>query len=108
MPDKKSEKRKEERIKKTIKSEAKSDDALTYSTTVDMSSGGIFISTPEPLKNGSEIELSLTLPGEGEVKVNGVVKWIREDEKQGCRAGMGIEFRNMDDSTKKKLGTLIR
>ncbi len=104
MPDK----RKEERTKKTIKSEVKSEEALTYSTTVDVSTGGMFISTPEPLGSGSKIELSITVPGDGEVTIHGVVKWIRDDETGGCRAGMGIEFQDMDESTKKKLGELIR
>lgn len=104
MPDK----RKEERVKKTIRSEVRSDDALTYSSTVDVSTGGIFISTPEPIGSGSKIELSITVPGDGEVTIHGVVKWIREDEKEGCRAGMGIEFQDMDEATKKKLGELIK
>lgn len=104
MPDK----RKEERIKKTIRSEVRSDEALTYSSTVDVSNGGIFISTPEPLKNGSKIELTITIPGDGEVNLNGLVKWIREDESGDMRAGMGIEFQDMDASTKQKLGKLIK
>lgn len=101
-------KRKEERIKKSIKSEVRSGDALTFSSTVDMSKGGIFISTPEPLGSGSKIELSISIPGDGEVNIHGLVKWIREDEADGCRAGMGIEFQNMDNATKEKLEKLIK
>lgn len=108
MKDTKSDKRKEERIKKTIRSEVRSEEALTYSSTVDVSTRGIFISTPEPLGNGSSIELSITIPGDGEVSIHGVVKWIRENEADGCRAGMGIEFQNMDETTKKKLGQLLK
>ncbi|HPS56585.1 MAG TPA: TIGR02266 family protein [Spirochaetota bacterium] len=108
MTDKKPDKRNEERIKKTVRSEVRSDETFTYSSTVDVSRGGIFISTPEPLGSGSRIELSIAIPGDGEVSIHGVVKWIREDEAGGCRAGMGIEFQNMDDTTKKKLGALIK
>jgi len=101
-------KRKEERVKKSIRSEVRSDDALTFSSTVDVSKGGIFISTPEPLGNGSKVELSITIPGDGEVNIHGLVKWMREDEVSGCRAGMGIEFQNIDEPTKQKLEKLIK
>ena len=104
MPDK----RKEERIKKSIRSEVKSEEALTFSSVVDLSKGGIFISTPEPLNSGTNVELSIMLPGAGEVTIQGVVKWIRPDENESGRAGMGIEFQNINDDLKKKLGDLIR
>ena len=102
-----SEKRKEERIKKSIRSEVRSDEALTFSSAVDMSKGGIFISTPEPLDNGTNVELSIMMPG-GEVTVQGIVKWVRPDGTGNDRAGMGIEFKNLDDETKKKLGDLVK
>ncbi|PKM83526.1 MAG: hypothetical protein CVU88_02480, partial [Firmicutes bacterium HGW-Firmicutes-13] len=41
-------KRKSGRIKKSIKCEVYSD-GLTFSSTIDISDGGMFISTPEPL-----------------------------------------------------------
>ena len=101
-------KRKEERVKKSIRSEVRSDDALTFSSTVDVSKGGIFISTPEPLGNGSKVELLISIPGDGEVNIHGLVRWMREDEENGCRAGMGIEFQNIDEPTKQKLEKLIK
>ncbi|NCU32098.1 MAG: PilZ domain-containing protein, partial [Candidatus Moranbacteria bacterium] len=53
-----SDKRKEERVKKEIKSEVVSEELISRSSTVDLSRGGIFISTPEPLKSGSEVTLT--------------------------------------------------
>jgi len=103
-----SEKRKEERIIKTVRSEVRSDEALTFSSTVDMSRGGIFISTPEPLGNGTSVELSIILPGGEEVTVQGTVKWVREDGSTSQRAGMGIEFGDMDEDTKSKIGDLLK
>ncbi len=103
-----SEKRREERLKKAIRSEVRSEEALTFSSTVDMSKGGIFISTPEPLSSGTAVELSIMLPNSGEVTVQGVVKWIRQDEDESGRAGMGIEFKNLNDDVKNKLLDLVK
>lgn len=100
-----SEKRKDERIKKNFKTEVRSTEHMTFSSVVDLSKGGIFISTPEPLGVGSEVRLSLIIPGGGEVELNGIVKWARNDETSEDRAGMGIEFVNISDVEKDKLET---
>jgi uncharacterized protein (TIGR02266 family) len=86
------EKRKFERIAKKLKSEVLSDQGFTFSKIVDISKGGLFISTPEPLREGSHINLSLQIPSGEAIELKGIVKWIRQDEIPGERAGMGIEF----------------
>lgn len=102
-----SEKRKSERVKQNIKSEVHSDEHVTLSSTVDLGTGGIFISTPEPLSNGTEVELSIMLPDNESVKVKGVVKWIRKDDSEEGRTGMGIEFLNPESDAMKKIDSLI-
>jgi len=93
------ERRKNERYRLKVKSEVRADDFLTYSDTVDLSKGGIFISTPEPIGIGSPINLAIQIPGEEEpVEIKGVVKWVRSNEKEGERAGMGIEFAGISES----------
>ena len=72
--------RKTHRVNKKVKSEVRTEEAVTLSSSVDVSKGGIFISTPEPLNNGSTVNLTIMLPGNGEVEVQGVVRWVREDE----------------------------
>ena len=47
------------------------------------------------------------LPGNGEVEVQGVVKWIREDESDSGKAGMGIEFLNVSSDISRKLEGLV-
>ncbi len=88
-------KRKHQRVETNLKSEVHSEEGMTYSTSSDMSKGGIFIMTPEPLHTGSEVALRLRLPGKKEVEIKGVVRWIQDGDKDGERSGMGIEF--MDD-----------
>ncbi len=90
------EKRKEERFARNIKSEVHSQDGLTFSTSADLSQGGMFISTPEPLKEGAEISLRMYIPGNEEpVDIKGRVRWIREDDDESRKSGMGIEFIGM-------------
>jgi len=101
-------KRKSERIKKGIKSEVFAEEHVTFSSTVDLSKGGIFISTPEPLAIGSEVSMSIHMPGHGELEVKGIVKWVRTDESESEKAGMGIEFMNVDSDLKKKLDELVK
>ena len=104
MPDK----RKSERIEKGVKSEVYAEEHASFSSSVDLSKGGMFISTPEPLSNGSEVSMSIHMPGHGEVEIKGVVKWVRADETATEKAGMGIEFINVDGELKKKLDDLVK
>ena len=88
------EKRLYKRIRKIIKCEVHSD-GLTFSSTIDISNGGMFISTPEPLLADSEIELVLYLPGEDPMELKARVKWARDTDSENDRAGMGVQFLNI-------------
>lgn len=99
--------RKTQRINKRIKSEVRTEESVTLSSSVDLSRGGIFISTPEPLGGGSNVNLTIIIPGNGEVEVQGVVKWVRGDESESGKAGMGIEFLNMSADVSRKLEGLL-
>jgi len=86
-------KRRHDRILKSIKCEVYSD-GLTFSSSIDISEGGMFISTPEPLNENSEIDLTLYLPEEKSLSLKGFVKWSRDELDDKKRAGMGVEFIN--------------
>lgn len=52
----------------------------------DISVGGMFVATAEPLTFGAELTVHVTLPGQAEALVlPGVVRWVRGE-------GMGIQF----------------
>lgn len=102
-----SNKRKNDRVDMKIKSEVHATDAMTYSSTVNLSSGGLFISTPEPLSNGTELLLALQLPGGETVEIKGKVKWVRQNEVEDERAGMGIEFVDLKEEDAAKLKNLL-
>lgn len=91
------EKRKHHRVDTKIKSEVHALEGMTYSTSADLSYGGIFITTPEPIMIGSQINLSLHIPGGEEINIKGVVKWLREEEDETKKSGMGIEFVDASD-----------
>jgi len=104
MPDN----RKSERIKKGVKSEVFSEEHVSFSSAVDLSKGGIFISTPEPLNNGSEVNMLIHIPDHGELELKGVVRWVRTVDSATQKAGMGIEFTNVNSDLKKKLDELVK
>jgi len=90
--------RKHDRIGKEVKSEVHTDEGMTFSTSQDLSQGGIYISTPEPVEAGSPVDLTLDIKGEEPVHVKGIVRWIKSEEDTSKKAGMGIEFIDISDS----------
>ena len=86
------EKRKFPRVAKEVKTEVHSTDGMTFSTSRDLSYGGIFISTSETLKIGSEVQLSIISPDEENIEIKGKVKWMSDDNTKDNKCGMGIEF----------------
>lgn len=65
--------------------------------TKDVSRGGVFICTPQPLPEGSEVELLLALPLGGELRLEGRVARSAAPGPQTApdAAGMGVEFTNL-------------
>jgi Tfp pilus assembly protein PilZ len=101
------EKRKHSRVSKKVKSEVHSTDAMTFSTSEDLSYGGIFISTPEPVKIGSEIHLSILTPDEENIDITGIVRWMSEGNGNDSKCGMGIEFIDINVNQESKLKNII-
>ena len=99
--------RKHSRVPKRIKSEVSSKDGLTFSTTQNLSGGGMFITTPDPITPGTELELSLKMPDGDMVSVKGIVRWIRDESKDGDLAGMGIEFLDIKDSDSTRIKNML-
>jgi uncharacterized protein (TIGR02266 family) len=66
---------------------------------IDISEGGVFIATFEPLAVGSVIDLTIVLPDEQEVRATGQVRWTREwnDMTPQMYPGIGIQFLKVED-----------
>ena len=59
-------------------------------STINVSSNGVAIETPEPLKLGAPVDLALSLPDGSKVRAQGVVIW---DDKHG-KAGLHFHCRS--------------
>lgn len=99
-------KRKDERVGKQTRAEVHTKDGMTFSSSIDLSSGGIFISTPEPLKEGEKIELVINCSATESVEVSGTIRWNRDEDGE-TRAGMGIQFSEMSNDDQKKIEKLL-
>ncbi len=101
------EKRKEPRLKRNLKAEVHTLDGMTYSSSVDVSPGGIFITTPEPLQQNDEVDLSIKVSEDETLEIKGTIKWNR-DENDDMKAGMGIQFQDLNETDKNKITTLLK
>jgi type IV pilus assembly protein PilZ len=70
--------------------------AFLVSYSVNLSKGGIFIETSEPLQPGEAMTLKFEVPGVGPLEVEGVVAWVRTGDPSGLPDGMGIQFDTLD------------
>ena len=100
------EKRNYERVGKKLRAEVHVDDGMTFSASVDISMGGVFISTPEPLQEGQHVDLAIYALNDDPVNVSGNIKWTR-DETDDNVAGMGIQFMDMTEGDKTKIKEII-
>jgi uncharacterized protein (TIGR02266 family) len=70
-------------------------DLFLGSRVTNISCGGLFIRTDDPLPIQTELDLQLHLPGEPDtVRARGRVIWNYDMPRNGCRlvSGMGIKF----------------
>jgi type IV pilus assembly protein PilZ len=80
-----------------IKVGFKSDKAFLWEYSKDISKGGIFIKTANPMRLNSRVQLRLSLPGRSkEIYVVGEVIYIVKEDETGRTPGMGLQFVDFD------------
>ena len=84
------------RVATKIRAEIHTENGMTFSSSIDLSAGGIFIATPEPIDPGTEVKINIALTPIDQISVKGIVKWIKEEDNNS-RAGMGVEFVDISD-----------
>ena len=97
----------EERIETTVRAEFQEE---YWGYTKNLSNGGAFILTSNPLDLGDEILLKLHLPDGGEqIEVDCKVVWTNQygRETQDLRRGMGVKFLNLRPEVQKRIQTYI-
>ncbi|HEY5648880.1 MAG TPA: TIGR02266 family protein [Nitrospiria bacterium] len=99
MPRKKGvERRQDPRYQVNVNVDSQSLDMFQANYVSNISKGGVFIETPEPLPVQSEINMTLRLPGISHtITVKGKVAWTYDRDKISgeMRTGMGIRFINL-------------
>jgi type IV pilus assembly protein PilZ len=78
--------------------------------TVNVSGGGIYIKTKEPLPLNQVVHLRFTLPGIGRVfNLQGLVVWTNpHPSRSSFPSGMGIKFMNLDPEGKKLIAGFVK
>lgn len=70
---------------------------LLVSYCTNLSKGGLFLPTPEPLAQGESLTLSLHIPGRDRpVAIDARVRWVRPTDSARGPAGMGVSFHDVD------------
>ena len=77
------------------------DGRRTVSRITILALGGLFITTTDPPPNGDHLRLIFEIPG-GEVRAYAIVRDCQPGK------GMGIEFRVMEATSRKRLHDLIK
>ena len=85
-----------------LKVEYESQNAFFADYTRNLSRGGVFIQTEQPLALGTDFSFSLAVPERDEPFVlRGRVAWINQPKGPGAPSGgMGVSFLWEDDATK--------
>lgn len=85
-----------------------SDSNFYTGLTCDLSLGGLFIATEQPLPLGSKVSFDLALiTGKVTVPIAGTVRWLRAEEAPGLPAGMGIQFDELHPRVAKHIHALM-
>lgn len=73
----------------------------------DISDGGLFVATYDLMPVGTELTLSLVLPGGKQVVVSGRVTWIRDPHDGELAPGVGVRFERLDEDDRKAIDRFL-
>jgi uncharacterized protein (TIGR02266 family) len=83
-----------------------SDSNFYVGFTENLSATGVFVATYTRKPIGSKIEVAMTFADGDEVRVEGVVRWIRESSTDGW-PGMGVQFDELTPEVDAKLKSFL-
>jgi len=104
------EKRKGARAPIEIRVEYRTVGSFLSDWVVNISRGGMFISTENPLRVGANVRLVFSLPGMPFMfDVNAEVKWSQtEPSDRQALPGMGVEFVEIDERVQKRIEAYVK
>jgi hypothetical protein len=77
----------------------------------DLSVGGFYVESAEPLPKGHSARFDLMLPGGQKVPLTGLVSWVNEPSRPAKRhlpAGFGVKITRIEFPDKMRLLALLR
>ena len=76
---------------------------------LDISSGGLYISTYDTLPMGASVNVNFDLPGGPVMSLNGLVQWVREYNPAipDMEPGIGVKFVGLSDQDQQLLNRYI-
>jgi Tfp pilus assembly protein PilZ len=77
---------------------------VRYSLVDDLGAGGCFILAGTPPAVGTRVVLRISAPDGGELRIEGVVAWVRE----GAHGGFGVDFDAVAGDDGRRLRRLLR
>lgn len=103
------ERRKSKRYPTEIEVRYSSEQGLAVEWITNISKGGMFIKSENPLPPGTPLKITFSVPGREDlsIEVEGVVKWRAEPSDPSIIPGMGVEITKIDDRNRKLFEELI-
>lgn len=89
--------RRQPRLPISLEVQYRTTGAFLVAYSINLSKGGIFLETNQPLAIGEQVSLKFEVPGGGTLDVRGVVAWVRSGGEDGLPDGMGVQFENLLD-----------
>jgi uncharacterized protein (TIGR02266 family) len=82
---------------------------LLVSYCTNLSRGGLFVPSTEPLAPGSRLGLTLSIPGdERSIDLQAEVRWVRQFDAAEGPAGMGLAFDGIDEVIGDRIDDLVK
>lgn len=104
------EKRRHKRLTVALDVSLQTEHNFYMGLTENLSEGGLFIATYEPLPLGTQLDLSLNLPDHPPIKSRCEVRWVREHTEftNDATPGVGVQFLDLDDQDKQTIRDFLQ
>ena len=88
--------------------DVRQNDHFLYASIANVSELGLFVATPTPMPEGTEVDLRFQPPGHEPFQVRGVVRWVNTVSSGVPNPGIGVSLQGVDAATKERLKGLIQ
>ncbi len=103
------ERRREERIPVEVEVRYSSQEGFAIEWITNISKGGLFIKSENPLPPGTPLKITFSVPGKDvPIELGGVVRWsVSPSSSPSVIPGMGIQITEIDDKSRKILDAFV-